>query len=126
MTAPPRPEFPSADVCGGRLACPRMRRRGLLAHPRDYLAEGGSWPQGPLIADAPPEALLAQAVARRLRDIKEHTDESIRSIARTADISPQAVLNILNGATWGDLPTIARLETTLDTTLWGREHRKGY
>ena len=31
----------------GRLACPRMRRWGLLAHPRDYLAEDRSWPQGP-------------------------------------------------------------------------------
>ena len=41
-----------------------------------------------------------------------------------ADISPQAVLNLRNGATWRDLPTIARLEIALDPNLWVREHRK--
>ncbi len=98
-----------------------MRRRGLLAHPRDYLQEGETWPHGRLVEDAPPEARLAQAVAHRLR---VGSDDSIRGIARAADISPQAVLNLRNGASWGDLPTIARLEIALDTNLWGREHRK--
>lgn len=69
----------------------------------------------------PPEARLARAVARRLRKAK--ADDSIRGVARAAGVSPQAVLNILNGTTWGDLPTIARLETALDADLWGREHR---
>ncbi len=100
-----------------------MRRRGLLAHPRDYLAEGGSWPDGPLVEDAPAEALLAQAVSWRLLDAKKR--RSIRSIAREAGISPQAVINIRDGASWGDLAIIARLEIVLDTNLWGREHRLG-
>ena len=99
-----------------------MRRRGLLAHPRDYLAEGGSWPDGPLVEDAPAEALLARGVADRLRSAQRG---SIRSIAREAGISVQAVINIRDGTTWGDLPTIARLEIALDATLWGREHRLG-
>ena len=51
---------------------------------------------------------------------------TLRAKMAAADISPQAVLNLRNGATWGDLPTIARLEIALDTNLWGREHRKGY
>lgn len=99
-----------------------MRRRGLLRHPRDYLAEGGSWPEGPLVKDAPAEVLLAQGVSRRLRAAEWGY---IRRIAREAGISPQAVFNIRDGASWGDLPTIARLEIVLDTNLWGREHRKG-
>lgn len=99
-----------------------MRRRGLRKHPRDYLTEGSSWPSGSLVEDAPAEALLAQAVSRRLRIARSG---SIRSIAREAGISAQAVINIRDGATWGDLPTIARLEIVLDSTLWGREHRLG-
>ena len=107
-----------------------MRRRGLLAHPRDYLAEGGSWPDGPLVEDAPAEVLLAQGVSWRLRDAQKRSildakERSIRSIAREAGISPQAVINIRDGASWGDLAIIARLEIVLDTNLWGREHRLG-
>ena len=100
-----------------------MRRRGLLAHPRDYLAEDASWPDGRLVANAPREAFLARAVARRLRKAKDRDNYSVRGVASAADISPQAVLNLLNGTTWGDLPTIARIEAALDTDLWGREHR---
>ena len=98
-----------------------MRRRGLLAHPRDYLAGDASWPSGRLVAHAPPEARLARALSRRLHKAK--AGDSARAVARAAGVSPQAVLNILNGTTWGDLPAIARLETALDTNLWGREHR---
>ena len=50
---------------------------------------------------------------------------TLRAKMAAADISPQAVLNLRNGATWGDLPTIARLEIALGTNLWGGEHRKG-
>lgn len=106
---------------GLRLACPPMRRRGLLAHPRDYLADGQTWPYGRLVGHAPPPARLAQGLSRRLHAAK--ADESVRSVAGAAEVSPQAVLNLLNGTTWGDLPTIARIEAALHTNLWGREHR---
>lgn len=109
------------ELTGRRLACPRMRRRGLLAHPRDYLAEGESWPYGRLVRNAPPVARLARALARRLHKAK--AGDSVRSVAKAAEVSPQAVLNLLNGTTWGDLPTIARIEAALDADLWGREHR---
>ena len=65
---------------------------------------------------------LAAALAIRL----DHKigGESIRYIAKKAGLSPQTVLNILNGKTWPDLRTIAKLEIALNTRLWGNEHRK--
>ena len=38
-------------------------------------------------------------------------------------MSPNTVANILNGAVWPDIDTIARLEKALDADLWGKEHR---
>ena len=50
--------------------------------------------------------------------------EAAREIAELAGLSHQTVLNVLNGNTWWDAITIARLERALDTKLWGEEHRK--
>ena len=41
-----------------------------------------------------------------------------------AKFSPQTLVNILQGETWPDLLTIARLEETLEAKLWENEHRK--
>ena len=38
--------------------------------------------------------------------------------------APKQSSNILNGTTWPDLRTIAKLETALNASLWGNEHRK--
>ena len=97
------------------------RRRGLHPSPRDYLAPGATWPAGPLVSDAPPEAHLLQAISQRLRD--ETRGKSKREIARQCDLAAQTVFNILNGNTWSDAPTIARLEYHIDIDLWGTEHK---
>ncbi|MDE2938892.1 MAG: hypothetical protein OXR67_08225 [Chloroflexota bacterium] len=65
---------------------------------------------------------MAAGLARRLRTGIEK--ESIRYYAYKARLSPQTIVNILNGNTWPDLLTIARLEYALETRLWGYEHRK--
>ena len=70
----------------------------------------------------PPEALLARAISRRLPNAL--AGRTAREIAELAGLSHQTVINVLDGATWWDAITIARLERALDTQLWGEEHRK--
>ena len=47
-----------------------------------------------------------------------------RAVAEAAGIAPATVTNILNGKSWCDIDTLARLERALDAKLWGNEHRK--
>ena len=101
-----------------------MPQRGTLkAHPSDYLAPDAQWPDGPLEHDAPPEAHLARAVARRLTETLTQRELSLRAAADTTGASAHALFNITHGLTWCDLPTLARLERGLRIQLWGTEHR---
>ena len=93
----------------------------LEGPPFSYLAPGGVWPDGPLVDDAPAEALLAQAIAKRLHEARG--DRSGRDIARAAKISPTTVSKYLKGETWGDLPTLCRIELAVGTQLWGYDHQ---
>ena len=90
--------------------------------PVTYLEKNGYFPDGPFRRDTPREVFLAAALAKRLH--KLIGKESIRYIAKRADLSPQTVHNILKGTTWPDLRTIARLEIIFPYQLWGSEHRK--
>ena len=102
-----------------------MPSRGRLsAHPRDYLADDESWLDGALVPDAPPEARFAQALARRLEAQMVRDGLSLRDAERATGASVTALSNILHGNSWGDLPTIARIERGLDMSLWGGEHRQ--
>lgn len=85
-------------------------RSGLEPRPNCYVAKGGDWPDGPLEDDAPFEAVLAQQVSLRLRDACRDLGLNTRQAAERAGISQTAVNNLLNGATWGGLPAIARTE----------------
>lgn len=95
---------------------------GPRSHPATYVAKNGRFPHGPYKGSTPHEVYLAGGLAIRLR--AKIGDESIRYIAKTANLSPQTIFNILNGTTWPDLRTIAKLERTLGAKLWGSEHRK--
>ncbi len=59
-------------------------------------------------------------IAQRLEDAC--TGKSKRSVAKAADLDTQTVINILNGDTWCEVPTIYRLEKALKTNLWPRRH----
>ena len=100
-----------------------MPSRGRLsAHPSDYLADDEPWPHGGLVPNAPPEAHLALAVARRLEAQIVRSGLSLRDAERATGASISALFNILHGRSWGDLPTLARIERGLRIDLWGREH----
>ena len=43
---------------------------------------------------------------------------TITAIAEDANLSTQTVFNLLEGKTWGDLPSIYRLEVALGARLW--------
>ena len=87
-------------------------------HPATYIASIGTFPQGPYRRETPSEAYLAAALARRLKE--KMKGESIRYIAKKADLSPQTLVNILHGKTWPDLLTIARLENALEGKTMGK------
>lgn len=46
------------------------------------------------------------------------TGTSVRDAARAAEVNYTTVYAILNGTTWPDLMTLARLEAGLDADLW--------
>lgn len=43
---------------------------------------------------------------------------SVRSLSRDSDVPDGTILRILNGATWPDIRTVARLERALDADLY--------
>lgn len=92
-----------------------MVRRRRQAPPVSWV-RAGSWPNGGLTADAPPEAHVARTIVKRL-----HTalgERSVRSLAAEADLAHTTVYDLLAGRTYGDVITIARLEAALAVRLW--------
>ena len=59
-------------------------------------------------------------IARRLKNACGNRLR--RSIARDAGIDRQTLINILNGDTWCDAPTIYRLEKSFKVHLWSIRH----
>ena len=91
-------------------------RKGLETNPKDYVISGGTWPKGPLVEGAPPEAVVLQIISKKFRGMVEPRGEA--KVAREAGISRQTVRNILRGETWIDLPTLYRIEQNLPVKLW--------
>ena len=83
--------------------------------PRVHLARG-TWPDGSLRRDAPPEARYAVEICRRLRDAME--DLTAVGVATDAGVARSTLYDILNGARWPDMVVIAKLEVALNTRLW--------
>lgn len=90
--------------------------------PIEYLDDPSTWPEGPYIEGYPLELRLSVHLAKRLQAAIEGKDKEY--IAYLCDISEQTIDNIAKGRSWGDLPTIARLEMALQRRLWGYEHRR--
>ncbi len=49
--------------------------------------------------------------------------QSLRQVAREADISHSTLLAVMAGARWPGMITVAKLEESLDLDLWPRRRR---
>lgn len=80
---------------------------------------GEPWP------DVPSDDPLAELARRFVLTLREAMDgRSVNSVAIAAGMHHQTLLNVLAGKVWPDFATIARLEMTLQTSLWpGRADR---
>ena len=99
------------------------RRRSLESQPSAYLAPGETWPEGELADNAPNEARFAKKLAMRLKKgCGGEGAPTIYAIAKRAGVNPQTITNLLNGNTWGELPTIFRIEAAVEYELWTHDH----
>ena len=99
-----------------------MGRNQNLKKPRDYVQRGAQWPTGPLEPNPPPEVRLVRGIVTKLEARNARKD--IYETAKRCGLNPQTIYNVLDGKTWPDLATIARLEVHFGVRLWGNEHRK--
>ena len=90
-------------------------RRSPAGPPRDFLAQG-EWPDGVLRDGAPVAARYALELSKNLREATE--GRAMAAVAEEADIARSTLYDILQGRTWADLQTLAKLEVTLGTQLW--------
>lgn len=101
----------------------RYRRVVSRSHgvrpPAEYMS-AGTWPDGQLVADAPPAASVAQHVARALRAAMTETGTGQRPLALASGVSHTTIGRILAGAVLCDIGTLAHLEHTLSRPLWPR------
>jgi DNA-binding phage protein len=86
------------------------------APPRTWIVDGGSWPDGPLTADAPPYATVTAAIVAKYR--RAAGSRSLRSVAGAAGIDPTSLSRTLSGETVPDVHTVAVLEEALGVPLW--------
>ena len=86
------------------------------AAPRTWVADGGEWPVGPFVDDAPPYALVTAAVVVSYR--RAAGSRSLRSVAAAAGIDPTSLGRTLSGETVPDVHTVAVLEGALGVPLW--------
>ncbi|WP_157953137.1 helix-turn-helix domain-containing protein [Nocardioides allogilvus] len=71
------------------------------------------WPDTP---STEPDVETARRLALNLRAAL--TGMSLRDAKQATGVDHTTIADVLNGATWPDLRTIARLEAGLSTNLW--------
>ena len=114
-----------------RLASPAMPRkrktkqpvRIKLDQPCAYVVAGEKWPRGPLVVDAPKEALLAQGIANKILDELKKRETTAHAVASRRGISSETLYKVLDGTNWPNFVTVARLEIHFNRRLWGNEHK---
>ena len=80
-------------------------------------------PYGPLVDNPPKEVLLAQGISKKILYYAQKRQWTRHRIAAEAAIGYQTLYNLLNGTTWPDIVTVARLEILFKRRLFGTEHR---
>jgi hypothetical protein len=98
-----------------------MARRGSAAGPpREFVAPGGDWPDGPFLSGTPQEIVYAAHLAARLRELVG--EQTVVALAHSVGVTRSALHGILNGSRWPDAVTIARIELGTQQPLWPVRH----
>lgn len=98
-----------------RYARPMPRRSERDAAPRQWLV-AGEWPEGEFHEDAPDTVAYAVEIAKALE--KALGGETKASVAASAQIQRTVLYRILEGASWPDSLSVAKLELALGAKLW--------
>ena len=91
------------------------RRSKTYRSPRDWVSSG-TWPDGTFHHDAPEDVAVAVAIAKALEDALEGRNRT--QVAGDAEIERSTLYDILQGRTWPDTVTLAKLERELNRGLW--------
>lgn len=83
--------------------------------PRELATDPEAWPDGHL---ADPGAAAVQTIARTLARILGDRSMSLRRIADASGVNRQTIADLLEGRSWPDIATVARLGDALATPLW--------
>lgn len=113
--APPTPTPTRGDV-PLPYAWPVPRRSRSFLTPAAWLADGGTWPDGPFSDDAPTAVLYAAHWSRTLAGALAGVNKS--ALCSIAEIKRDTLYEILNGTTWADTITLVKLESALGVGLW--------
>lgn len=91
------------------------RRSAAYGLPCEWVVDG-EWPDATFRADTPDVVAYAAELSRRLGQAlagKSKTDVAARS-----NLTRPTLYDILQGKSWPDMISIARLETALEVDLW--------
>lgn len=91
------------------------KRGGVTGPPSSYVVKG-DWPDGELQTGAPEAAQYAQHIAVVLA--RGLVARNVSQVAEDAGLARSTIYDIVEGRTWPDLITLAKLETVLDVSLW--------
>jgi hypothetical protein len=91
------------------------RRSTEYGKPCDWVAEG-EWPTGVFRPDTPDIVAYPLALAEGLRSALGGINKS--QLCADAHIERSTLYDILDGNTWADLVTIAKIETSLGKRIW--------
>ena len=88
--------------------------------PRDWVAFGRRWPEGPLVAGAPVEVEYSRAIAALVRFECARRGWSLKRLAHRAGLPVAAVKDVLDGQVLPDFQLLVAVEVALDVSLWPR------
>ncbi|WP_461067906.1 helix-turn-helix domain-containing protein [Streptomyces pseudoechinosporeus] len=83
--------------------------------PRELADDPEAWPHAQL---TDPGAAAVQHIARTLAGVMSERRVSLRGLAETSGVNRQAIADLINGRSWPDVATVARLGAALATSLW--------
>jgi hypothetical protein len=89
------------------------RRRDVRQRPIDYIA-CGDWPNATLEPSL--AAAYAQELARNLHRATEGM--TLRQAAQLAGLDPMTIRALINGYSWADTVSVAKLELGFHQLLW--------